>query len=1805
MSLATEAGHGPHGPVDAAEDTASSHVSTPPTELETEGLAAEHLEQIWKWNTPLPPTLRSCMHQLIAQQAGHEPDRPAVDSWDGTLTYGEVELYSTRLARHLVSLGVGPGCNVPLCFEKSRWTVVAVLAIMKAGGTFALTDPSQPEGRLRTIVEQTGARHILTSTSQESLGVKIAPQATLVVVPGPSLDTDDSSTALPIVDPDLNLYIQFTSGSTGKPKGVLVTHTNYTSGALPRADLVGYQPHSRVLDFASYAFDVCIDCMLCTLANGGCLCIPSEAERVNDLSGAIRRMRVNMAHMTPSVARVLDSDILPSLEVLGLGGEAISNGDAARWSQKTKVVNAYGPSECTVGCTINNQVGRDGKEQVTIGKGVGGTMWIVEPEDHNRLVPLGIVGELLVEGPIVGPGYLGDPEKTAAVFIDDPEFLTAGYPGYAGRKGRLYKTGDLVKYDTDGSIIFVGRGDQQVKLRGQRIELAEIEHHMRDKLPPGARVAVEVIKPGGASGEPTLVAFVSEHAALVHDLSDLLGAFSPTVQSCLASMDKALSEYLPMYMVPAAYLPLKSMPLLVSAKTNRKMLREFGASLSRKDIASFAAATVQRREPSTDMERQLARIWGDVLGPDLEVSATDNFFTLGGDSLRAMKLVAAARTQRISLSVADIFGYPVLEKMAELAKPISAESDMTVEPFSLLGQEWTAASAQQDTAALCDLVPKQVEDVYPCSPLQEGLMALSAKVTEAYVAQRVIKMPDLEAAQRLTKAFEVASRSCPILRTRIVQVVGKGLMQVVVKDDFACPVIEGQNLNDFLARDRQDQVQLGKPLVRYAIVVEEKANHFVLTMHHALYDGWSMPLVVERVNRAYQSLTTERPAGFNAYIRYLCNMDREASVSYWKERLEGASGAQFPTLPYQGYQQQADSLLEHYVAIERRLGGTTVATAIRGAWGLLVASYMASGDVVFGETLTGRNAPIPGIEEMEGPMIATIPVRVQVDLDLTVGEYLQEIHEQSIRGIPHEHFGLQHIRRLSPDAREACELRTGLVLHPSADGAAPEPAADRPADALVPANDEEAAQEALKFNTYALMLVCSLDPKGFLIMASFDGNTVASPQMQRMLSQLGSLVQQFCEAPAKRLGDLQILDDKDLLELSRLSRSSGPTLKRSPRFSDLQVTDAWIVDPANHNRLAPLGAVGELVVHCLGDHQLERIEPPQWLEDVPVEAVYRTGQLAKYASDDSITLVERPSARATTAQPTAGRAARVAASTAKQRKLGQAWSRILGVPEEEIGLDDSFFLLGGDSIGAMKLVSEARAEGYELSVAQVFKNRTLYDMASVLTATPAAATAAEEEKAPPLPPFSLLDPAWVEAQTAGVAAALRPLLARPDDWTIRDAYPTRPLQKVAVNGTVRLPRYSARYELLHLEGAVDEARLAAACRALVARHEILRTVFVEAGGRCLGVVLDALVPDVAEYVLAAHQDVAAFARQLCDVDVQAPMPHGSAFVKFFLVRQEEQSPSQQQQPQPQEQKQPARRCLVLRISHAQYDEICLVGLLRELGALYDGAATTLAPAVPFSAFVHHTLRRAGPQSEPYWRELLRGAPGLSVLRPDIPLASRVPAAVEATYSIAARPRDVTVATLPTAAWALCLARRLGYDGDGSGARDVVFGEVVSGRNTDLPAGGDAVMGPTWQYVPVRVRLAAGASGMDLLEAVQHQHVASARHEGLGLAEIVARCTDWGTADTDADADAVWFDSVVHQDVYHVETMTVGPARCRTETVYPHYEPLREWKIQAFVKGDEMTLEIVTFGEWIDYAKGLLEDLGSALEALVNRPHELI
>ncbi|EFQ92914.1 hypothetical protein PTT_09891 [Pyrenophora teres f. teres 0-1] len=299
---------------------------------------------------------------------------------------------------------------------------------------------------------------------------------------------------------------------------------------------------------------------------------------------------------------------------------------------------------------------------------------MVDPENHERLAPLGSMGELLVEGPILARGYLNDVNKTEAAFINDPAWLLEGYRGHVGRRGRLYKTGDLVRYDVDGNLVYLGRKDSQVKVRGQRVELGEIEHHVRECLPEARQLAVEVILPSGQKNHAMLAVFVQlgkgTHNA---HLEEKAGGDNITAQVVfLTGTEEELAKRLPKHMVPTVFFALLHFPMTTSGKTDRKRLREIGASFTAQQLAETQTSSQgPKRQPSTEAEQTMQQLWARVLGIDADIiGLDDSFFRLGGDSIAAMKLVGSARRTGLPLSVADIFRYP---KLAEITSSVTCE----------------------------------------------------------------------------------------------------------------------------------------------------------------------------------------------------------------------------------------------------------------------------------------------------------------------------------------------------------------------------------------------------------------------------------------------------------------------------------------------------------------------------------------------------------------------------------------------------------------------------------------------------------------------------------------------------------------------------------------------------------------------------------------------------------------------------------------------------------------------------------------------------------------------------------------------------------------------------------------------------------------------------------------------------------------------------------------------------------------------------------------------------------------------------
>lgn len=1113
---------------DTAETTAGSDLSHAAL---TPGQA--NLERIWAWNATVPSKTNTCVHTLFSQTAARQPSAQAIDAWDGSLSYEQLDALTDRIAKHLVLLGVNQSTLVPLCFEKSKWTPVAALSVMKAGGACVGMDVSQPPERLRSIVSQLNAQLILTSSSTHDLAGKIGSDTTQrLTLDDETIDTLFSdpleAVVLPAVNPNSLVYIVFTSGSTGTPKGVMVTHANMASAITHQQAAHHFHPQSRVYDFASYAFDVAWSNVIHTLTVGGVLCIPSEQERKNDLAASLARYHITYLDITPSLARVLPASAFKQLETVTLGGEALPAQHAQVWaSMVDNLNNPYGPSECTPTATIT-RIAADEPFKGSIGRGLGLNTWVVDPVSGDTLMPIGQTGELWLEGPLVGAGYFNDKEKTQKAFILDPPWLRAGCGDeHPGRSGRLFRTGDLVRYNQDGSLGFVGRKDAQVKINGQRVELGEIEHQISLALPQNvvADVVAEMVElQQGASQSKMLVAFLECKSFASQDEETFLETAHKTVDG----LSDKLRDKLPAYMVPSSYVPVRTFPMTGTGKTDRRALRQLAEAMSRQDLARFnAAQQSELRVPTTDTEVLMHALWAAVLAIDEDTfGLDDHFLHLGGDSIAAMKLVAAAREFGIVTTVAQIFGNPRLESLCSVVTLVG-DAGVECPPFSLL-RRTDAEQVKLDVSKTLGVSPGLVEDVFPCTPLQEGLLSMTEQGGEGddYVVSYPLQLHSSIDIGRLTVAWDKVVANNPILRTRVVDLTGEGLVQVVVDEVPELVMTTGS----VTSIRKSTKIGLGSPLAHFTLVRNRSEDPvtFLWTMHHAVYDGWTVRLLVDQVYRAYMGHELPAVPAFQNFLGHIASINPEEAKDFWTQQFQDLDAPVFPRLPTATYTPKQDTLYEHTINdIQWPKNGVTASTMIRAALALLLADYSASDDVLFGVTVSGRQAAVAGVDQMTGPTIATIPVRVALGAhrNSSVADFLAAVQDQAIAATDYEQLGLQTIRKMSPAADRACQFQTLLVVQPKEEDEMLEESVFYRAGEIMDLTDKESFAE---LSSNALVMECHFTSNSLKMQLSHDSKAISAPQVVRLAEQLQSVLQQLCLLQDASVSDIETLSAQDL-----------------------------------------------------------------------------------------------------------------------------------------------------------------------------------------------------------------------------------------------------------------------------------------------------------------------------------------------------------------------------------------------------------------------------------------------------------------------------------------------------------------------------------------------------------------------------------------------------------------------------------------------------------------------------------------------------
>ncbi|CAG8028381.1 unnamed protein product [Penicillium nalgiovense] len=520
------------------------------------------------------------LHELCLQHAKTTPDAPAVRSWDGDLTYRQLEDLTSRLAHWLVGQGVGPNIYVACAFYKSTWAVVARLAVLMAGGAYICVDGSDPPPYLTSVLERTQIKIMLTSDGYKE---RFADQVeTVFEVSDVSVSSLQLVTSVPCstVTPTDPCVVLFTSGSTGKPKGIVQEHRSYALALTDYIRVMGMGPHTRMFQFDEYTFDISNNDFLAPLMAGGCCCVPTRSLTMESLMNDINDLEGNMMFITPSVAIDMEPDRVPTLEMMCIGGEPVSDAVLAKWMNRVQVVNQYGMGEVASLCAYNRNL-EMGRGSV-VGRPATGAIWIVNPDNPDQLMPVGAVGELLIEGPHLSKGYLDHVSGKTENFLPVlPVWMARLHPERPNH--RLYRSGDLGRYNHDGTIELMGRKDSMLKLDGARVEAGQVEYVLRRNLSTGDAVVVDVLGAIDGQGDPILAVYIylannpmNMERGPVEEMEFRPISERHTVHALTQSLSEAVRQSLPKYYVPALYLLIDTIPRTKSKKTDRRKLHMLG-----------------------------------------------------------------------------------------------------------------------------------------------------------------------------------------------------------------------------------------------------------------------------------------------------------------------------------------------------------------------------------------------------------------------------------------------------------------------------------------------------------------------------------------------------------------------------------------------------------------------------------------------------------------------------------------------------------------------------------------------------------------------------------------------------------------------------------------------------------------------------------------------------------------------------------------------------------------------------------------------------------------------------------------------------------------------------------------------------------------------------------------------------------------------------------------------------------------------------------------------------------------------------
>lgn len=985
---------------------------------EEAGVGAPSLYSTLAPKCPSIPSSAKLLHEFVEQGATEYPDKPALefvrrlgDPQEGrqTWTYRQLNERANQTAQLLRKQGARPGGVVAVCMHKCPEASFAFVGILKAGCAFLALDPDLPAARRQFILEDSSASILFVDDAVANT-IEVV-QSHVVMLTEAVLK---SYSNLPIegcaLDPRQSSYCLYTSGTTGTPKGCELTHENAVQAMLAFQRLFSghWNAESRWLQFASYWFDVSVLEQFWSWSVGITVVGAPRDLVLDDLALFIRKAHITHIDLTPSLARILDPDDVPSLwnGVFITGGEALKQEIIQKWGAHKVICNGYGPTEATIGVTMNPFLGSEAKPS-NIGPPFDNVGSYVFTPATTSPVLIGAVGELCVSGKLVGRGYLNRPDLTAKQFpmLDNGE--------------KIYRTGDLVRQLADGSISFIGRQDTQAKLRGQRLEIDEIDAIVKTSSAEVADVASLVVKSAEGDKE-TLVTFLI--TAIKKQASAISIEDSSTARQAVGAALQACKERLPGYMVPTHIIPLNNIPLTVNNKVDAKRLTAYFHTLTVQEIQSLNSAS-QPQQPMDEAEKRVLGVLSDIMAIDMpQVNRSTSLFALGLSSVSA--ITYASLLKRAGFRNATVAMVLRNSSVGELTDALNKDAVDSSEQQSVRqAQIALKAYDQRYRGTAATRLSKRAEDievVAPCTPLQQGLILESISGNgRPYFNTFTYRLHQIDTS-RLYEALQTTADNVQTLRTVFIET-DDGHAQVVLRKYQVRLTENTCSADDANGVDEERRLQWATKNVsdllapfEMSIVRTPSAKFMAIRIHHALYDGISFDMLMDRLAEAYHgSADIDYGPRFIDSLAYGPLRADSSARGFWSKQLEGPDHHPMTRIASNGTdtsivrRRTFDAALLD--ASRTRLGVSHQAAAQACFSTSLHQAYPQLGR--YGLVVSGRSLAFDGADRVLGPLFNTIPSVLLLKNDDTWSQLAQRYHDFNLKTLPYQQTALRDIKK--------------------------------------------------------------------------------------------------------------------------------------------------------------------------------------------------------------------------------------------------------------------------------------------------------------------------------------------------------------------------------------------------------------------------------------------------------------------------------------------------------------------------------------------------------------------------------------------------------------------------------------------------------------------------------------------------------------------------------------------------------------------------------------------------------------------------